>query len=212
MAQDGSHTLYAVPGTGSAIVEALLSLAGVPFALHDLAYEELGPGGGELQMLNPLGQVPTLILPDGTVMTESAAITLRIAEQYPEARLAPAASDPARSRFLRWLVSFGSPLYATFTYGDEPGRWVPKGEPARTLRKATDAHRESLWQYLENEISPAPWLLGHEFSALDVFICVMTHWRPGRDWFAEHCPELFSIAKGLEEDTRLAAVWTRNFS
>ncbi len=35
--------------------------------------------------LNPLGQVPTLVLPDGRVMTESAAIILHLADQAPQA-------------------------------------------------------------------------------------------------------------------------------
>lgn len=207
-----SYTLYAAPGTGSAIVEALLTLAGAPVSLIHLSYEDLGSGTGELQRLNPLGQSPTLVLPGGAVMTESAAITLHLAEQFPAAALAPPADDPARPPFLRWLVFFGSPVYATFTYGDTPERWTLEGEAARALRGKTDRHREFLWRYLEQQISPAPWLLGNRFSALDVFLTVMTRWRPGRKWFEQECPKLHAIARAVDGDARLAALWERNFS
>jgi len=211
MSKTACYTLFAVPGTGSAIVEALLTLVEAPFSLNEMPYGKLGPGSGPLQELNPLGQVPTLLLPDSSVMTESAAITLHIAEQFPTARLAPEPGDPARSRFLRWLVFLGSPLYATFTYGDEPERWAAGGDTATTLRQTTDSHRESLWRYLEGQLSPAPWFLGKEFSALDIFICTMTRWRPRRAWFKEYCPKLHAVARAADEDARLKAVWMRNF-
>ena len=43
-----------------------------------------------LAELNPLAQVPTVVLPDGTVMTESAAIMLYIDGLVPELGLVPA--------------------------------------------------------------------------------------------------------------------------
>ena len=208
---NGDYRLYAAPGCGSAIIEALLTLADAPFSIIELSHTELGLRPGKLQELNPLGQVPTLLLPDGAVMTESAAITLHIAEQFPGAGLAPPTDNPARSQFLRWLVFFGSPIYATFTYGDEPDRWVPAGEAARALREMTDEHRQSLWRYLEGQVNPSPWLLGKKFSALDIFISVMSRWRPGRDWFAENCPKLLPVARAVDGDERLKPVWERNF-
>jgi GST-like protein len=207
----GDYRLYAAQGCGSAIVEALLTLADAPFSTIELGYKDLGLRPGKLQELNPLGQVPTLVLPDGAVMTESAAITLHIAEQFPGAGLAPPVDDPVRSQFLRWLVFFGSPIYATFTYGDKPDRWAPAGEAARALRKTTDEHRQSLWRYLEGQVTPSPWLLGRKFSALDIFISVMTRWRPGRDWFAANCPGLLSAAHRVDNDERLRPIWQRNF-
>ncbi len=49
--------------------------------------------GGDYRAINPLGYVPALKLDDGTVLTENAAILQYIADQYPEAELAPPPSD-----------------------------------------------------------------------------------------------------------------------
>ena len=63
-----------------------------------------------LRVVDPLGQVPTLVLDDRTVMTESAAIALWIAERYPDAWLLLDAGS-ARALAFRSMVSFATNLY-----------------------------------------------------------------------------------------------------
>ena len=136
------HHLIASKSTGSMIVEAALALAKLPHEVEMIPYVEPGPQRDRLLALNPLGQVPTLLLPDGRVMTESAAIILHIADAAPQAGLAPAAMDPARPMFLRWLAFVVAALYPTFTYGDDPKRWAGDEAAGKHLRKATDDHRK----------------------------------------------------------------------
>lgn len=205
------HTLLASRGAGSAIVEAAFAVAGLPCQVENLDLWETGADRDRLKAYNPLGQVPVLLLPDGAVMTESAAMVLHIADLAPEAGLAPPPGDPARPAFLRWLEFVVASIYPTFTFGDDPARWVPDGTAAQALRASTDAYRESLWQVVEAGIAPAPWLLGTRFSALDLYVSVMTRWRPRRAWFAERCPRLHGVALAVDADPRVAPVWARNF-
>jgi GST-like protein len=39
----------------------------------------------------------------------------------------------------------------------------------------------------------------------------MSHWRPRRAWFAEHCPKLHEVALRVDGDPRVAGVWARNY-
>jgi GST-like protein len=206
-----AYTLLAWPGSGSAIVEALLELAGLPYAIEATDPWTAGPGRERLRALNPLLQVPTLLLPDGSVMTESAAMVLHILDRAPGAGLAPGAGDAARPAFLRWLLFLVASLYPTFTYGDEPARWVSDAAAGDELRRRTDAYRQGLWRQLEAQLTPAPWCLGGALSALDLYVGVMTRWRPGRSWFAANCPGLHRAAVALDGEARLSAVWRRNF-
>ena len=84
------YRLYWARNTGAFAPEAAMTLAGVPF--ERLAVDtDAGEHQGEAyRRLNPMGQVPLLILPDGTAMTESAAMLLHLADRFPEAGLAPA--------------------------------------------------------------------------------------------------------------------------
>jgi GST-like protein len=202
--------LITTKGCGSAIIEAELTLAGLPYEIDEIDYTQPGPGLDRLKALNPLGQVPTLILPDGAVMTESAAMTLHIADLAPQAGLVPPVGHPARPAFLRWLLFFVAAIYPTFTYGDEPANWVP-ADAADALRASTDRHREKLLEYLERQLAPAPWLLGETFSALDLYLAVMTKWRPREAWFVGHAPKLLGVRQRALKIPELAAVWARNF-
>ena len=192
------------------IVEAAFVRTKLNVEFVDLGWDDIGWGSRTLAPLNPLGQVPTLVMPGGTVMTESAAIILHLAEQAPEAKLVPPFDHPQHAAFLRWLVFLVAAVYPTFTFGDVPKRWVGGDEAAaKALRTATDEHRNMLWRYVEGHIE-GPWFLGDTWSALDLYMWPMTFWRPGRDWFKENCPKLYTIGMALDADPLCKAVSNRN--
>jgi len=204
------YHLIASKGTGSMIAEAALALSGLPYEVEMIPYVEPGPQRERLLALNPLGQVPTLLLPDGRVMTESAAIILHLADAAPTSGLAPDARDPARPMFLRWLEFIVAAIYPTFTYGDDPSRWASDEAAAKHLRKATDEHRKELWRYFAAQTPCQPWVLGEPFSALDLYVAVMTTWRPGPAWFKQETPALTAIAARVAQLEALRAAWQRN--
>lgn len=206
----GSHRLLGCRGCGSAVVECAFALAGVPLEYEEVDYAAASPTRGRLLQLNPLGQVPVLVLPDGAVMTESVAMLHYVNDLEPSVQLVPAPGDPARKHFYRWAVFVVAALYPTFTYGDEPAKWVPLPEGAKQLRESTDRHREVLWGQLE-AAAGAPWFLGERRSALDIYFAVMTRWRPGRAWFEANAPRIAAIAQKTAATPQVAAVLRRNF-
>jgi GST-like protein len=206
------YKLYATNGCGSMIVEIAFGVAGVPFEIVDVPWADTGWKSKALKKLNPLGQVPTLVLPNGNVMTESAAILLHLADTVPGFALVPPAGHASRADYLRWQMFLISAVYPTFTYGDVTERWV--GETYQTgagklLREGTHAHRMDLWRYVEKQVD-GPWFLGETFSALDVYMWAMTLWRPGRDWFKAECPTLHKIATKLDAHPVIKKVAARN--
>ncbi len=192
------------------IVEAAIVRAALPVEYVDLQWDDVGWDSRTLAPLNPLGQVPTLELPDGAVMTESAAMILYFAQLSPSAGLVPPIDHPAHVAFLRWLVFLVAAVYPTFTYGDDPKRWLDGDEEAaKKLRASTDEHCKKLWRYVEGQIQ-GPWFLGDTWSALDLYVWQMTLWRPGRDWFKSECPKLHAIGIAMHADPACKAVAARN--
>ncbi|MCC8430663.1 glutathione S-transferase family protein [Reyranella aquatilis] len=205
------YTLWGRPGWGSAIVEAQLDWYGLPFAFEPVEDLFKTPGAkAKLEKVNPLAQVPTLVLPDGTVMSESAAITLLLADLTGQDSLVPAAGAPERASFLRWLVFLVANIYPTFTYADDPSRFVSVNNARDPFRAATDAYAQRLWRQVESAAG-TPWFLGERFSALDLYIDVMTRWRPRRGWFETETPKLFAIARKADQRPELKETWRRNF-
>jgi GST-like protein len=202
--------LYGARGWGSTLAEAALAWVGAPFDFIDVeGFDKPGPQRDRLLAVNPLARVPTLVAPDGEVMTESAAIVLRLSELHPESGLAPNADDPLRAAFLNRLIWFVSVLYPTFSYRDYPERWAP--DAAQQLVENVDAFRRSLWLQLESEVAESGSVLGEQPTALDIYVAVMSHWRPRRPWIAEHCPTLHRIALAADRLPALAPVMARNF-
>jgi GST-like protein len=202
--------LLAAKGGGSAIVEALFALAGVAHDVEHVAWDDLRQPGGRLMSVNPLCEIPTLLLPDGRVLTESAAITLWLGDQCPQAGLVPPPGDPRRTDFLRWLVWLVAAVYPTFTYGDHPERFVDGEAAGRQLRAATDARRQELWRQFEQAVTPTPFLLGSTPTALDVYLAVMLGWRPGAAWFQAQCPQLHAVALRMAQAEPVRTVLQRN--
>ena len=155
------YTLYARAGWGSALIETQLAWYGLPYRLEgigDLFKEEAA--GEKLRPVNPLMQLPTLVLPDGQIMTESAAITLYLAEATGRSDLVP---PPPRPQFLRWLVFVIANIYPTHTYADVPGRFVAGEEAQRAFEANVNAYARRLWEIMEAQAS-APWFLGAHFT------------------------------------------------
>ena len=198
--------LYGARGHGSAIVEALLALAGRRYAFVDVdGFDRPGPARDRLGAVNPLHQVPALLLDDGTVLTETAAIALYLSDLAPG--LAPATGTPERVRFYRLLIWLVANLYPTFTYGDHPQRWTSSAP--NELDDATARHRLRLYAWLEAQVSE-PFVLGHHPCALDVYLAVLIAWRPGVDWFRRNTPRIARIAERTRRLPPVAGVMTLN--
>lgn len=197
-------------GCGSAIAEAALILAGVEYTREEVNYDEPGPARDRLFALNPLGQVPTIVMPDGSLMTETAAIAIYVDELMPGASLLPKPGDPARRDALRWLLFFVTTIYPTFRYGDHPAKWVGEDAAPKLLESTQSARKEAWLQY--EGAAKGPWFLGEQRSIIDIYISAASHWRPRRKWFADTAPKLYTIATAIDADPRLAALWKREFS
>jgi glutathione S-transferase len=51
--------------------------------------------------INPRGEVPTIVLPDNSLMTEHAAVIIYLADLYPQAGSAPTLSSSLLAGYLR---------------------------------------------------------------------------------------------------------------
>ena len=107
------YTLHWSPETGSFAPHAALEEAGAEYRLVEVDLQGGAHHSEEFLALNPRAQVPVLTLPDGTVLTESAAMMLHIADCHPEAGLFPPVGSVARARAYRWLLFGVLNLYET---------------------------------------------------------------------------------------------------
>jgi GST-like protein len=206
-----AHRLLGCKGCGSAVVEAAFAVAKLPLEYEEVDYGAGSPTRERLLSVNPLGQVPTLVLPDGTVLTESLAILLTLADRHPEAGLLPEPGSAERAVALRWMALAAGEIYPCVTRADYPERFSadPAHGPAIRVR-AVQMARE-IWRIIEAEAAPAPFLLGGRFSAADLHLAVLSRWMEGEAWMPANCPRLEALARAVATRDRAGAAWRRHF-
>ena len=198
-------------GCGSIIVECAFKLAGIAYDYEEVDYADDSPTRVRLLEVNPLAQVPTLVLPDGSVMTESLAMLHWIQDQVSAAPLIPPPGDPARVPFYRWAVFLVAAVYPTYTYGDDGKKWVAgDAKAAQALRDSTNAHRQKLLKQMEGACA-SPHFLGARFSAIDLYLAAMSHWRPGRKWWSQEVPKLLAAADAASAKPEVGDIIRRDF-
>ncbi len=123
---DKPYIVYGQKSSGSVPVEAALLLLGEPYEVVERIPEDdpAQPGmtAEAMARVNPMRQVPALVLPDDELMTESAAILIHLADSHPASRLSPAVHDPRRPAFLRWMTFVSAEIYGLVWVRDDPGR------------------------------------------------------------------------------------------
>ncbi|MEM9685263.1 MAG: glutathione S-transferase family protein, partial [Pseudomonadota bacterium] len=174
-----TYRLYNRPGSGGFVVEAALALADAPFELEELDSKAGTPLPESFRSINPWGQLPTLILPDGSTMTETAAILAHLAACHPDKKLAPTPGTPAHAQFLRWLVFTNVNVYESVLRRSYPFRYTTNEAALEGTREAAIARMGEALAVLEGAIEPGPFLLGDELSLADVYVAMLFIWFRG---------------------------------
>lgn len=170
------YTLYARPGSGSFVVEAAFLLAGQPFECKDVPKSDR-PDPDFLK-ISPLNQVPVLTLPDGTVMTESAAICILLGERFTQAALAPIADAPGRADFLRWMALMTSVVYPAILRFYYAHRYTADEDGKAAVKRAAVEEMDRGLAVLDAALAGRQWLAGDRFSLADIYLLMLFSWHP----------------------------------
>lgn len=200
------YTLYNRPGSGGFAVEAALTLAGQPFDYVDVGSQPGEEMPESFRATNPWGQVPTLILPDGTVMTETGAILTYLAGAHPEARLCPAPWTPPHGAFLRWITFLGANIYEGVLRNGYPHRFTDDPAGIDAVRSAAIRRTHEGLRVLEEAVSDSGYLLDR-LSAADIYLAMLFAWHPDRD----DLPRCAALTHRIAAQEVIAPVWRRNF-
>jgi GST-like protein len=206
------YTLYGKKGSGSASVEAALGLAGAPYRIIETASWETNDAYRDLLVINPIGQIPTLVLPDGDALSESAAILIHLHGAFPQAGLLPP-DAAARAQAIRGLVFIAANCYSAITVIDFPERFCSDADDAikERIRTGTRARLHRHWEIFADMFAPHPFLAGADVGALDLYASVVSKWSGARRHIEQQRPEFFAALQRTETHPKVAAVFERHW-
>lgn len=160
---------YTNPMSRGRIVRWMLEEVGRPYRTVALDYATTMKAPDYLA-INPMGKVPA-ITHRGVVVTECAAICAYLADAFPDAGLAPATDDPMRGPYYRWMFFAAGPVEAAVT-----AKALGLLAPAEKSAMAGYGSFDQVVDGLESALTEAPWLLGEQFTAADVYVGSQIAW------------------------------------
>jgi GST-like protein len=206
------YTLYGKKGSGSASTQAALEIIGAPFRIVETASWEPNDAFAELLKLNPLGQIPTLVLPDGSVLSESAAILIHLGSVHPASGLLPDA-ESARAQAIRGLVFIAANCYAAISIFDFPERWCVNADEAtqERIRAGTRARLHRYWEMFADLFPAHPYLGGERIGALDLLAAVVSKWSGSRSHLQQARPAFHATLLRIEAHPQVAPVFAQHW-
>lgn len=162
--------LYYSPGACSLSPHIVSRELGLPLELKKVDTKaKTVEGGGDYRKVNAKGYVPALELDDGRILTEGPAIVQYLADQKPEAGLAPKAGSFERYRLQEWLNFLTSEIHKGFSPLFKPN--TP--EAYKAIAKENLGAR---FDWLDRELSGRDYLMGSAFSVADAYLFVLLNW------------------------------------
>lgn len=159
--------------TLSTAVHMVLEEVGAKYTPFEVSFNR-GVGLKELEAVNPLGAVPTVVTDEGQVLTQAPAILELIATRHPDKKLLAPAGTMERWRTLAWLSYADSDLRPCLTplFAAEE---MTTNEAARAEIKAWGHGRlKEHLAYVDQQLQGTQWVLGDAFTVADPFLFVVT--------------------------------------
>jgi glutathione S-transferase len=121
--------------------------------------------------VNPLGRVPALVTPHGTI-TEVPAVLTYIAEAAPERELMPRAGSRERYEAVRWMAYLSSTVHPAFGRLWRAERFVGDSGCVPAVEQAAAAQLAKDFAHIERQLGDRQWLVGNSPSVADFYLFV----------------------------------------
>jgi len=169
-----SATLYYTPtscGAASFMAQAIAGL-NLKTVEVDIGTHKVVADGSDYKKINPKGNVPALVLADGTLFNEGAAVLQWIADHAPASKLAAPAGTPERYHLINEINFTATDLHAA-SYG-------PLFNPSLSgdAKKAQLDKLHSKLKYLNDVVLKGgkKFVVGDRLSVADLYLVTVLGW------------------------------------
>ena len=172
------YQLYYYPATASLAPHIALEEIGCEYNLVLVDRTANAHKSESYLRLNPAGLIPALIDGD-TVLSETAAIMLHLADKHPDAALIPPLQSAARAQCYRWLIYLTNTMQAELIHYFYPDRIG--GEYATEIKQRATERIMPMLDIVNAQLnaSGGPYLLGETYTIADIFLFMMCRWTRG---------------------------------
>lgn len=185
--------LYYSPGACSLAPHIVLTELGLAHRIDKVSLRgHTTSDGSDFRAINPKGQVPALVLDDGSVMTEVAVLLQYLADQKPGSGLAPPAGTMARWRLMETLNYIATDIHKGLGGFFNPVLSDEIKVPLRAqMAKKLDA--------LAARFDTRHYADGESYSIADAYLFTVLGWAPMVGIDLATWPQLVAYRARIEE-------------
>jgi glutathione S-transferase/GST-like protein len=205
------YKLYWARGTGAMAPQIILEEVAANYELAVLDEDKGEEMEAEYLAINPRGQIPALGLPDGSIMTESAAIVLHLADSHAEFGLLPAVGSAERAQVYRWLFYAVANLYETVLRLYYSDRYTADAACADSVKLSAREYLDRSWDLLEAELADGPYLLGDQYSVIDPYLMMLAQWHEQPETLFARCPKLKLLCDTVQSRPAVQRIWSQHY-
>jgi GST-like protein len=153
------------------------------------------------------------VLPNGEVITESAAILIYLGLTNPKSGLLARRAAP-RAQQIRGLVFIAANCYSAIGIDDYPERWTTTTNASELVKVSEGARRQlhRNWESFADTFPATPYLTGRQPGALDYLAAVVSKWSGTRSHLAKTRPHFRQTLLNIEKHESAVEVFKEHWS
>jgi glutathione S-transferase len=171
-------TLYHFAGASSFATNIVLHWTGQSANVLKPGETAKDLSGSYADQVNPAALVPSIILPNGSILTENIAVLNYIAKSADRQDLAGGDDLWEQSQVLKWSSFLASDVHSSFWLVFFTDRFTTSDDPA-ALAQVKEAGLKRVHEkitILENHMKGRQWLVGESKSFADAHLYVFIRW------------------------------------
>jgi len=191
--------------------QILLEEVGADYERVVLNMEKGEEQEAEFLAINPRGQIPALELPDGSIISESAAMVLQIADSHPDSGLLPPPGSSERAQVYRWLFYAVANIYETDLRLYYSERYTIEASCADSIKCRAREDMDNAFELLDKELGGGPFLLGEHYSVIDAYLLMLVYWHEQPQLLLARCPKLKRLCETVRQRPAVERIWSQHF-
>ena len=200
--------LYYARGTISIVVAIALEEAGMEYEPVKVSFADAEQTKPEYLGLNPKGRVPTLVLDDGTILTETGALLEYIAALKPDANLVP--QEPTDAAHMRGVMYYlASTMHVAHAHKMRGSRWADQQSSWDDMAAKVPETMAACASYVQSHCLRGDFVSGETLSLADPYLFVVCNWLAGDGVDPADYPKIDAFMSRMEARESVKAVRAR---
>jgi glutathione S-transferase len=190
--------LYYAPGTCAMASHIALQESGARYTTERLDFKSNQQNSAEYLAINPKGRVPALVTDRG-ILTETPAMLAFIAQNFPDAKLAPSDDPFAFAQAQAFNSYLCSTVHVAHAHKMRGARWATEQSSFADMKTMVPKAMTACFALIERDMLRGPWVMGEQYTICDPYLYTIGLWLEGDSVDVSALPKVMDHRRRMSE-------------